>query len=223
MVLRLLPHASLSTHGSLFCGAIPTRPTRCAFCQQLLPDVLADGRRGRDAAPCRRRNRSTSPQASGALHAQLYKPDGNGPFPAVIALHGCGGLGGACGGRAAALSRLGGATAEGGQRGAAAGQLRLARTRPAMPRQGAPRAGAPRARRRHHRRAAMAGAAGLGGARPHQPDRLGQRRQRRAVGGASATAVARDRAGLPLGDRVLSGMPHLVAASAGARGCRRCC
>lgn len=28
------------------------------------------------------------------LHAQFYKPDGNGPFPAVIALHGCGGLGG---------------------------------------------------------------------------------------------------------------------------------
>jgi dienelactone hydrolase len=28
------------------------------------------------------------------LHAQLYKPDGNGPFPVVIALHGCGGLGG---------------------------------------------------------------------------------------------------------------------------------
>ena len=27
------------------------------------------------------------------LHAQLYKPDGDGPFPAVIALHGCGGLG----------------------------------------------------------------------------------------------------------------------------------
>src|SRR5262249_50683772 len=26
------------------------------------------------------------------LHAQLYKPDGNGPFPVVIALHGCGGL-----------------------------------------------------------------------------------------------------------------------------------
>lgn len=29
------------------------------------------------------------------LHAQLYKPDGDGPFPVVIALHGCGGLGGA--------------------------------------------------------------------------------------------------------------------------------
>src|SRR5262245_6241506 len=26
------------------------------------------------------------------LHVQLYKPDGNGPFPVVIALHGCGGL-----------------------------------------------------------------------------------------------------------------------------------
>jgi dienelactone hydrolase len=29
------------------------------------------------------------------LHAELYKPEGNGPFPAVIALHGCGGLAGA--------------------------------------------------------------------------------------------------------------------------------
>lgn len=28
------------------------------------------------------------------LHGQLYKPDGDGPFPTVIALHGCGGLGG---------------------------------------------------------------------------------------------------------------------------------
>ncbi|WP_439401568.1 dienelactone hydrolase family protein [Bradyrhizobium sp. DASA03068] len=33
------------------------------------------------------------PLASGVLHAQLYKPEGKGPFPAVIALHGCGGLG----------------------------------------------------------------------------------------------------------------------------------
>jgi dienelactone hydrolase len=32
------------------------------------------------------------PQAKGALHALLYKPDGDGPFPTVIALHGCGGL-----------------------------------------------------------------------------------------------------------------------------------
>jgi len=31
---------------------------------------------------------------SGVLHAQLFKPDGPGPFPTVIALHGCGGLSG---------------------------------------------------------------------------------------------------------------------------------
>jgi dienelactone hydrolase len=34
------------------------------------------------------------PLSGGVLHAQLYKPDGNGPFPVVIALHGCGGLAG---------------------------------------------------------------------------------------------------------------------------------
>jgi dienelactone hydrolase len=34
------------------------------------------------------------PVGTATLHAQLYKPDGEGPFPTVIALHGCGGLGG---------------------------------------------------------------------------------------------------------------------------------
>src|SRR5437016_50185 len=34
------------------------------------------------------------PSSSGVLHAQLFKPDGAGPFPTVIGLHGCGGLGG---------------------------------------------------------------------------------------------------------------------------------
>ena len=34
------------------------------------------------------------PSAGVPLHAQLFKPDGDGPFPTVIALHGCGGLGG---------------------------------------------------------------------------------------------------------------------------------
>jgi dienelactone hydrolase len=34
------------------------------------------------------------PSNSGTLHAQLFKPDGAGPFPTVIALHGCGGLNG---------------------------------------------------------------------------------------------------------------------------------
>lgn len=33
------------------------------------------------------------PSGSGVLHAQLFKPEGGGPFPVVIALHGCGGLG----------------------------------------------------------------------------------------------------------------------------------
>ena len=37
---------------------------------------------------------SGSPPGSATLHAQLYKPDGDGPFPVVIALHGCGGLAG---------------------------------------------------------------------------------------------------------------------------------
>jgi dienelactone hydrolase len=33
------------------------------------------------------------PSGAMVLHAELFKPDGAGPFPAVIALHGCGGLG----------------------------------------------------------------------------------------------------------------------------------
>jgi dienelactone hydrolase len=33
------------------------------------------------------------PAADLKLHAQLYRPDGDGPFPTVIALHSCGGLG----------------------------------------------------------------------------------------------------------------------------------
>ncbi|MGA2055098.1 MAG: dienelactone hydrolase family protein [Bradyrhizobium sp.] len=34
------------------------------------------------------------PSGAAVIHAQLYKPEGDGPFPVVIALHGCGGLGG---------------------------------------------------------------------------------------------------------------------------------
>ena len=34
------------------------------------------------------------PSGAAVLHAQLYKPEGDGPFPVVIAMHGCGGLGG---------------------------------------------------------------------------------------------------------------------------------
>ena len=46
------------------------------------------------AAPLPAPSQVEIPLVSGTLHAQLYKPDGDGPFPVVIALHACGGLGG---------------------------------------------------------------------------------------------------------------------------------
>jgi dienelactone hydrolase len=45
------------------------------------------------AAPLPSPTQVDIPAGGGTLHAQLYKPDGDGPFPVVIALHGCGGLG----------------------------------------------------------------------------------------------------------------------------------
>ena len=45
------------------------------------------------AAPLSAPEQIDIPAASLTLHAQLYKPEGLGPFPTVIALHGCGGLG----------------------------------------------------------------------------------------------------------------------------------
>ncbi|HVV42289.1 MAG TPA: dienelactone hydrolase family protein [Nitrobacter sp.] len=44
------------------------------------------------AAPAVAPARVDIPHAGGVLHGLLYKPDGNGPFQAVIALHGCHGL-----------------------------------------------------------------------------------------------------------------------------------
>jgi dienelactone hydrolase len=46
------------------------------------------------AAPLASPHQVDIPLANGILHAQLYRPDGDGPFPVVIALHGCGGLAG---------------------------------------------------------------------------------------------------------------------------------
>jgi dienelactone hydrolase len=46
------------------------------------------------AAPLPAAHQVDIPLGNGVLHAQLYKPDGDGPFPTVIALHGCSGLGG---------------------------------------------------------------------------------------------------------------------------------
>ena len=79
-----------------------------------------------------------------------------------------------------------------------------------MPCQGASDSCPPRASGGHHGVQAMAGAAALGGPRSHQPARMGEWRQRAVVGGASAAFIAQCRAGLPLGDRVLSGLPHFV-------------
>jgi dienelactone hydrolase len=47
-----------------------------------------------DAAPLAAPRQVDIPSGDSILHAQLYKPDGEGPFPVVIALHGCGGLAG---------------------------------------------------------------------------------------------------------------------------------
>jgi dienelactone hydrolase len=47
-----------------------------------------------DAAPLPAPHQVDITRGDGVLHAQLYKPDGGGPFPVVIALHGCDGLAG---------------------------------------------------------------------------------------------------------------------------------
>jgi dienelactone hydrolase len=47
-----------------------------------------------DAAPLPAPRQVDIPAGNRVLHAQLYRPDGDGPFPSVIALHGCGGLAG---------------------------------------------------------------------------------------------------------------------------------
>lgn len=47
-----------------------------------------------DAAPLPAPHQVDIPLGTAVLHAQLYKPEGKGPFPVVIALHGCGGLAG---------------------------------------------------------------------------------------------------------------------------------
>src|ERR1700751_2262853 len=46
------------------------------------------------AAPFAAPHQGDIPPGNGILRAQLFKPEGQGPFPVVIALHGCGGLAG---------------------------------------------------------------------------------------------------------------------------------
>jgi dienelactone hydrolase len=49
---------------------------------------------GAAAAPSAVSHEITIPEGSATLRAQLFKPEGDGPFPTIIALHGCGGLAG---------------------------------------------------------------------------------------------------------------------------------
>jgi dienelactone hydrolase len=46
-----------------------------------------------NAAPAPTPEQVDIPSEAGTLRAELFKPDGAGPFPTVIALHACGGLG----------------------------------------------------------------------------------------------------------------------------------
>ena len=64
----------------------PMRPVLSALFLTLLMSAA-------QAAPARAPQAVEIPLSSGVLHAQLFKPEGEGPFPTVIALHGCGGLG----------------------------------------------------------------------------------------------------------------------------------
>lgn len=60
----------------------------------LLIVVLLFAGRPAVASPAAAPERVEIPGPNGRLIAQLYKPDGAGPFPVVIAMHGCAGLSG---------------------------------------------------------------------------------------------------------------------------------
>ena len=116
------------------------------------------------AAPAPAPHQVDIPEANVTLHAQLFKPEGNGPFPTVIALHGCGGLAG----RSEPVSPRYRDWAEQFLKTGHAvilpdsyGSRELG---PQCRVEGAPRARPPRAGGRHRGGPAMADAAGLGGA-----------------------------------------------------------
>nr|QDP23940.1 dienelactone hydrolase family protein [Bradyrhizobium cosmicum] len=77
----------LRAKGGLFRHLRPRSPMRLRSTALFLMLLMSAAR----AAPAPQQ--VDIPLSSGVLHAQLYKPEGEGPFPTVIALHGCGGLG----------------------------------------------------------------------------------------------------------------------------------
>src|SRR5258706_15743314 len=70
-----------------------------------------------DAAPTPSPRQVDIPLGNGTLHAQLYKPEGDGPFPVVIALHGGGGVAGPSRPGGGRYRGLGGQILEEGNRG----------------------------------------------------------------------------------------------------------
>src|SRR3984893_15212333 len=85
-------HMVISRNGTLFFQ----RPSDPASPMRLLSAIasltLFAVAFAADAAPAPSPRQVDIPLSSGTLHAQLYKPQRDGPFPVVIALHGCGGL-----------------------------------------------------------------------------------------------------------------------------------
>ena len=65
---------------------------RFLACVALLTLMTAGASAGAAPLPTPQQVGISAPE--GVLRAELYKPEGSGPFPTVIALHGCGGLGG---------------------------------------------------------------------------------------------------------------------------------
>src|SRR5579859_2098190 len=73
-----------------FTRPIMTNPMR--FAAAIISLAFFAAMAAADAAPLPVPHQVDIPSDGGLLHAQLFKPDGDGPFPVVIGLHGCGGL-----------------------------------------------------------------------------------------------------------------------------------
>ena len=138
---------------------------------------------------------------------ELYRPAGAGPFPTIVAMHGCSGLMDSGGKIATAICRLGRKARGPGHGRAVSGQLRLARARLAMPRPQPLDPAVARARRRCAGGAHLAAGAGLGSEGSHQPARLVEWRHRHLMDGAAARRAEGQSAGFPLGGRAVSGLP----------------
>ena len=155
------------------------------------------------------------PSSSGTLHAQLFKPDGAGPFPTVIALHGCGGLNGQS-------DQIQPRYRDWAEQLLKDGNAVLFRT--ATARESWAAVPGPRTRDTASRERVADIIASRRWLlqqswveRPHIAARLVQWRQRAVVGGAPATGVAQWRAGLPHCGCALSGLPAQLRLAWSAR------